>query len=92
MPAARMHSVEDPAARRQGHGRGEASRQCGIAFAPPAIDIDALRAYKEKVIATLTGGLKQLAGKRKVTMVRGRARFENSQTLQGRTDQRPAAD
>src|SRR5512147_2242029 len=36
----------------------------GVSFAPPAIDIDALRARKEKVIATLTGGLKQLAAKR----------------------------
>jgi dihydrolipoamide dehydrogenase len=33
----------------------------GIAFAPPTIDIAALRARKDKVIATLTGGLSQLA-------------------------------
>ena len=55
--------------------------RCGVAFAPPAIDLGSLRAYKEKVIATLTGGLKQLSAKRKVGVVRGRARFESSQTL-----------
>ena len=89
-----VHSVEDPAARGQGHGRSAStSAGCGITFAPPAIDVDALRAYKEKVIATLTGGLKQLAGKRKVTVVRGRAKFENSQTLKLEPiDGQPLAD
>jgi dihydrolipoamide dehydrogenase len=67
--------------------------RCGIAFAPPAIDLDALRAYKEKVIATLTGGLRQLAVKRKVHVVRGWARFENSQTLKLEpVDGQPLAD
>lgn len=55
--------------------------QWGITFSAPKIDIDALRARKEKVIATLTGGLKQLAARRKVNLVRARAAFENSQTL-----------
>jgi len=53
----------------------------GIAFAAPAVDINVMRARKEKVIATLTGGLKQLAAKRKVQVIRARATFENSQTL-----------
>ncbi len=53
----------------------------GIAFAEPTIDIDAVRARKEKVIATLTGGLKQLADRRKVNIVQARAAFEDSQTL-----------
>ena len=57
----------------------------GVAFPPPAIDLAAMRARKEKVIATLTGGLKQLAGKRKVSVVRARAAFEDSQTLQARS-------
>src|ERR1700739_884724 len=33
----------------------------GIDFTKPKIKIDALRARKEKVVQTLTGGLKQLA-------------------------------
>ena len=40
-----------------------------------------MRTRKNKVISELTGGLKQLAKKRKVTVVRARAEFEDSQTL-----------
>ena len=47
----------------------------GVAFPKPAIDLAAMRARKEKVIATLTGGLKQLAAKRKVNVIRARATF-----------------
>jgi dihydrolipoamide dehydrogenase len=53
----------------------------GIAFGIPAVDLAALRMRKEKVIATLTGGLKQLSEKRNVQVIRARAKFENSQTL-----------
>jgi dihydrolipoamide dehydrogenase len=55
--------------------------QWGVAFPQPAINLDAMRAQKDKVIATLTGGLKQLAGKRNVKVIRARAAFEDSQTL-----------
>jgi dihydrolipoamide dehydrogenase len=65
----------------------------GVAFSAPKIDLDAMRARKEKVIATLTGGLKQLAEKRRVTVVRARAAFENSQTLKlEAVDGKPLAD
>jgi dihydrolipoamide dehydrogenase len=53
----------------------------GVEFAEPKIDLDAVRARKDKVIGTLTGGLKQLAKQRKVTVVHARAQFEDSQTL-----------
>ena len=53
----------------------------GIEFPRPAINIDAVRARKEKVIATLTGGLKQLAKKRQVEVIHARGKFENSTTL-----------
>ncbi len=53
----------------------------GVAFAPPKIDLAALRARKEKVIATLTGGLAQLAKKREVQVIRARAAFADSHTL-----------
>lgn len=53
----------------------------GVAFGPPTIDVAALRTRKEKVIATLTGGLAMLARKRNVSVIRARAKFENSQTL-----------
>ena len=62
-------------------------------FAQPTIDVAAVRARKEKVIATLTGGLKQLAAKRKVNVVRARAAFEDSQTLKlDSVDGTPLAD
>ena len=53
----------------------------GVEFAKPKINIDAVRARKEKVIATLTGGLKQLAKQRKVEVIHARGEFENSTTL-----------
>lgn len=55
--------------------------QWGIHFSGPRIDIDALRARKDKVIATLTGGLAQLAKRRNVRVITARAVLENSQTL-----------
>ena len=65
----------------------------GVAFADPTIDLAAMRARKEKVIATLTGGLKQLAAKRNVTVVRARAVFEDSRTLRlAAVDGTPLAD
>jgi len=53
----------------------------GIEFKKPKIDVDKVRKQKEKVIATLTGGLGQLAKKRKVQVVRARAAFADSNTL-----------
>jgi len=54
----------------------------GVVFQRPTVNIDALRARKEKVISALTGGLGQLARRRNVTIVRGSARFTNSTTLE----------
>ena len=65
----------------------------GIAFPEPAIDLAAMRARKEKVVATLTGGLKQLAAKRNVAVVRARGVFEDSRTLKlASVDGTPLAD
>ncbi|NBV46088.1 MAG: dihydrolipoyl dehydrogenase [Planctomycetia bacterium] len=54
----------------------------GIHFERPAIDVAAVRARKDKVIATLTGGLAQLAKRRNVAVIHGQARFSDSATLQ----------
>ena len=43
----------------------------GIKFGKPKVDIDALRAWKDSVVARLTGGLKGLAKQRKVEVIRG---------------------
>jgi dihydrolipoamide dehydrogenase len=53
----------------------------GIEFGQPQIAIEKLRARKEKVIETLSGGLAQLAKRRKVNVIHAKAVFENSSTL-----------
>jgi dihydrolipoamide dehydrogenase len=59
----------------------EMSHDWGVAFEKPKIDIDKVRARKEKVIATLTGGLGGLAKRRNVKVIKAHARFENANTL-----------
>jgi dihydrolipoamide dehydrogenase len=54
----------------------------GLHFDKPDIDVDALRTRKEKVVDTLTGGLGQIAKKRKVRHVVAHATFADSGTLQ----------
>ena len=49
--------------------------QAGISFAKPSIDVDALRAHKQKVVDKLTGGLGAMAKMRKVQTVRGLGNF-----------------
>ena len=53
----------------------------GVAFGTPEIDLDALRSWKEGVVAKLTGGLKQMAKGRKVQVVIGEARFTGPHML-----------
>ena len=53
----------------------------GIRYAPPQIDLDALRAAKDGVIDTLTQGLAQLAKRRQVNVIHARGRFARSQEL-----------
>jgi dihydrolipoamide dehydrogenase len=47
----------------------------GVTFAAPQVDIDKLRAHKEKVVGKLTGGLAGMAKGRKVDIVRGYGHF-----------------
>ncbi len=47
----------------------------GVTFAAPQVDIDKLRAHKEKVVGKLTGGLAGMAKGRKVDIVRGYGSF-----------------
>src|SRR6202021_1979732 len=57
------------------------SKDWGIEFAAPKIDLARLRSWKENVVKKLTGGLGVLSKQRKLHYVRGRAAFENSTTL-----------
>jgi dihydrolipoamide dehydrogenase len=54
----------------------------GVDFGKPAIQIDKLRAHKEKVISKLTGGLSAMAKMRKVTTVRGLGKFVSDHLLE----------
>ena len=54
----------------------------GVEFTRPQIQIDRMRARKEQVIETLSGGLAQLAKRRNVRVVNARGIFVDSQTLQ----------
>src|SRR5256885_5917676 len=54
----------------------------GVDYPKPRISIDKMRARKEQVIDTLTGGLAQLAKRRNVRIVNARGIFVDSQTLQ----------
>jgi dihydrolipoamide dehydrogenase len=47
----------------------------GVSFAKPHVDIDKLRAYKDGVIKTMTGGLAGMAKGRKVNVVQGVGKF-----------------
>jgi dihydrolipoamide dehydrogenase len=47
----------------------------GVTFSAPQVDIDALRAHKEKVVGKLTGGLAGMAKARKVAVVQGVGQF-----------------
>ncbi len=53
----------------------------GIAFAEPTVDLDKLRAHKNKVVGKLTGGLAAMAKMRKVTVVTGRGEFADPHHL-----------
>ncbi|MBP85154.1 MAG: dihydrolipoyl dehydrogenase [Planctomycetaceae bacterium] len=59
----------------------ELTADWGVEYPAPRIDVDKVRARKEKVISTLSGGLKQLAKRRKVKVITARGSFENSTTL-----------
>ena len=53
----------------------------GLKFKPPAVNVDAMRARKEKVIGNLSAGLAQLAKRRNVQVIHARGSFVDSQTL-----------
>ncbi len=53
----------------------------GVSFGQPQIEIDKLRARKEKVIEELSGGLGALAKRRNVTVVKAHAKFADANTL-----------
>lgn len=57
----------------------------GITFGNPVLDMPKMRAWKEGIIEKLSGGIKSLAGMRKVDVMHGRGHFEDSHTLRVET-------
>ncbi len=57
------------------------SAAIGVTFAPPKIDIDQVRGWKNGIVEKLTGGLKGKMDKLGITCLRGTARFKDAQTL-----------
>ena len=53
----------------------------GVTFSEPKVDIDKLRAYKDRVVEKLTSGTGQVAKLRKVNYLQGRASIVDATTL-----------
>ena len=63
----------------------------GVSFGTPKIDVDKVRAFKNKVVNQLTGGVGQLSKQRKIRHLRGYAAFRDARTLEvTRVDEKPA--
>lgn len=61
----------------------------GVSFGEPTVDLDKLRGWKDGVIEKLTGGLAQLAKKRKVTVIHGEGAFASPNELTVTTEDGP---
>src|SRR5215212_2740092 len=53
----------------------------GVTFAEPAIDLDKLRDFKNKVVGQLTAGAGQVRNLRKIQHLQGMAAFRDARTL-----------
>ncbi len=58
----------------------------GVDFGTPKVDLDKLRAHKNKVVGKLTGGLAAMAKARKVQVVQGVGKFTDAHHLSVETD------
>ena len=54
----------------------------GVTFGAPTIDIDKVRAFKDKVVTQLTGGIGQVAKLRKIDYIQGTAAFRDARSLE----------
>ena len=58
----------------------------GIEFAKPTLNIAKLKAWKDKIVGNLTGGLAMLAKQRKVKIITGVGSFKDAHTMQVKSD------
>jgi dihydrolipoamide dehydrogenase len=61
--------------------QARALREHGVDFGEPRLDLERVRAYKDGIVARLTGGLASLARARRVNVVRGSGRFVGANAL-----------
>ncbi|MFO0942844.1 MAG: FAD-dependent oxidoreductase [Pirellulales bacterium] len=66
----------------------ELQHDWGVEFSSASINVDKLRARKEKVIETLSGGLAGLAKRRNVTVIRRQGRFREQHYAETRRGSR----
>ena len=58
----------------------------GVTYSKPAIDIDQVRAHKNKIVSQLNGGIAQMAKARKVDTIQGLAAFKSNSELNIETE------
>ena len=58
----------------------------GVTYGKPDIDLDAIRAHKDKIVAQLNEGIAQIAKARKVESIRGTATFKSNSELKVETE------
>ena len=54
----------------------------GVAFNAPSIDVNKVRAFKDKVVTQLTGGVGQVAKLRKIDFIQGTATFKDARSIE----------
>jgi dihydrolipoamide dehydrogenase len=62
-------------------GEAQEGASWGLKFAPPEVDINVLRARKDKIVDTLASHLAKLCKERQVTWIQGRGAFEDAHIL-----------
>ena len=62
------------------------SHRMGIAFGTPQIDFETLRSWKNGIIHKLADGVRGLAKRREVQVLKGRGIFEDARTLRVETE------
>ncbi len=65
------------------------SEKCGVKFSKPVIHLDQMRAWKDTVLEKLGTGIANLAGRRSVQVITGRAVFEGPKALRVETPEGP---
>ena len=59
----------------------------GVTFGAPTIDVDKVRAFKDKVVSQLTGGVGQVARLRKINYIQGTAAFRDPRLARDHADE-----